>query len=384
MSESNIPKLTLTPDLGNDIVPAKAVEVPAAEEYKPEPLTAEEQAAVDEFAKQIDITNTNLVLTYGAGAQKSIADFSESALEKVRTKDLGQVGDMITDLVTELKGFSADEESKGIKGFFSRQKNKVAALKVRYDKAEVNVDRISSELEGHQVVLMKDIAVMDKLYETNLQYFKELNMYILAGKQKLEEVNTKIIPELEEKARISGLPEDAQQVNDMRNMANRFEKKIYDLELTRMVSIQMAPQIRMVQNSDSLMVEKIQSTIVNTIPLWKNQMVLALGIANSQQALQSQRAVTDMTNELLKKNADALRMGSVEVAKESERGIVDLETLQHTNQQIIDTLNDVLTIQRDGSEKRRAAEAELGKIEGELKNKLLEISSGRQAAQDGV
>ena len=376
--DNNIPKLTLTPDLETNINTDMVLQETAKQQEitaQSEKLTEEEQKAVEEFSKQIDITDTNLVLNYGAGAQKNIADFSQSALNSVRTKVLGEVGSMVTNLVTELKGFTADGEQKGLRGIFNRQKNKIAALKTRYDKVEVNVDRISEVLEQHQVTLMKDIALMDKMYEMNLSYFKQLNMYILAGKQKLAEVKDTAIPELEKQAKQSGLAEDAQAVNDMRNMANRFEKKLHDLELTRMVSIQMAPQIRLVQNSDSLMVEKIQSTLVNTIPLWKSQMVLALGMANSKEALQSQRAVTDMTNELLKKNAEALKTGSVEIAKESERGIVDLETLQYSNQQIIDTLTEVLAIQREGSEKRAAAEQELGRIETELKQKLLEINT---------
>ena len=376
--DNKIPELTLTPNLGNETKMdinsqemLKKQEITAQEEK----LTEEEQMAVEKFSEKIDITDANLVLNYGAGAQKNIADFSQSALNNVRTKDLGEVGSMITNLVAELKGFTAEEEQKGLRGFFNRQKNKIAALKTRYDKAEVNVDKISEVLEQHQVTLMKDIALMDEMYEMNLGYFKELNMYILAGKRKLDEVKSTVIPELEKSAKQSGLAEDAQAVSDMRNMVNRFEKKLHDLELTRMISIQMAPQIRLVQNSDSLMVEKIQSTLVNTIPLWKSQMVLALGMANSKEALQSQRAVTDMTNELLRKNAETLKTGTLEVAKESERGIVDLETLQYTNQQIIDTLTEVLTIQREGSEKRAAAEQELGRIENELKQKLLELNT---------
>lgn len=376
--DNKIPELTLTPNLGNETKMdinsqemLKKQEITAQEEK----LTEEEQMAVEKFSEKIDITDANLVLNYGAGAQKNIADFSQSALNNVRTKDLGEVGSMIINLVAELKGFTAEEEQKGLRGFFNRQKNKIAALKTRYDKAEVNVDKISEVLEQHQVTLMKDIALMDEMYEMNLGYFKELNMYILAGKRKLDEVKSTVIPELEKSAKQSGLAEDAQAVSDMRNMVNRFEKKLHDLELTRMISIQMAPQIRLVQNSDSLMVEKIQSTLVNTIPLWKSQMVLALGMANSKEALQSQRAVTDMTNELLRKNAETLKTGTLEVAKESERGIVDLETLQYTNQQIIDTLTEVLTIQREGSEKRAAAEQELGRIENELKQKLLELNT---------
>ncbi|MGI5971057.1 MAG: toxic anion resistance protein [Oscillospiraceae bacterium] len=381
MDENKIPELTLTPEISLENIPALEQKEAAPIEKGDISLTPEEQAVVDSFAKKIDITDANLVLQYGAGAQKNIADFSQSALENVRTKDLGEVGSMITGLVTELRGFTDDEKKGGLLGFFTKQRNKIAAIKAKYDKAEVNVDRICQELEKHQVTLLKDIAILDKMYEMNLNYFKQLNMYIMAGRKKLDEVKNEVMPALEAKAKQSGLPEDAQAVNDMRNMLNRFEKKIHDLELTRVVSIQMAPQVRMVQNSDSLMVEKIQSTLVNTIPLWKSQMVLALGMANSREALESQRAVTNMTNELLRKNADALKLGTLETAKESERGIVDIETLKYTNQQIIDTLNEVLAIQQEGSAKRREAEAELGRIEGELKQKLLEINTGKGNVQ---
>lgn len=337
------------------------------------PLTPEERKIVDDFADKIDVTNTTQVMQYGSAAQKKIANFSETALNNVRTKDLGEVGNAITGLVTELKGFDATEEEKGFLGFFKRSGNKIAAMKAKYDKVEVNVDRIMGVLDQHQVTLLKDIAMLDKMYDMNLSYFKELSMYILAGKKKLQQVRATVLPELVEKAKRTGLPEDAQAANDMSGMCESFEKKLYDLELTRMVSIQMGPQIRLVQNNDKIMAEKIQSTLVNTIPLWKSQMVLALGLAHSQQAMQAQRAVTDMTNELLRKNADTLKMGSIETAKEAERGVVDIETLKHTNEQLISTLDEVKRIQDEGREKRRAAEAELGRIEGELKEKLLQI-----------
>ncbi|HIW15428.1 MAG TPA: toxic anion resistance protein [Firmicutes bacterium] len=337
------------------------------------PLTPEERKIVDDFADKIDVTNTTQVMQYGSAAQKKIANFSETALNNVRTKDLGEVGNAITGLVTELKGFDATEEEKGFLGFFKRSGNKIAAMKAKYDKVEVNVDRIMGVLDQHQVTLLKDIAMLDKMYDMNLSYFKELSMYILAGKKKLQQVRATVLPELVEKAKRTGLPEDAQAANDMSGMCESFEKKLHDLELTRMVSIQMGPQIRLVQNNDKIMAEKIQSTLVNTIPLWKSQMVLALGLAHSQQAMQAQRAVTDMTNELLRKNADTLKMGSIETAKEAERGVVDIETLKHTNEQLISTLDEVKRIQDEGREKRRAAEAELGRIEGELKEKLLQI-----------
>ena len=337
------------------------------------PLTPEERKIVDDFAEKIDVTNTTQVMQYGSAAQKKIAGFSETALNNVRTKDLGEVGDAITGLITELKGFDATEEEKGFRGFFKRSSNKLAAMKAKYDKVEVNVDRISGVLDQHQITLMKDIAMLDKMYEMNLSYFKELSMYILAGKKKLNEVQTTVLPQLVEKAKRTGLPEDAQAANDLNSMCESFDKKLHDLELTRMVSIQMGPQIRLVQNNDKIMAEKIQSTLVNTIPLWKSQMVLALGLAHSQQAMQAQRAVTDMTNELLRKNADALKMGSIETAKEAERGVVDIETLKHTNEQLISTLDEVKRIQDEGREKRRAAEEELGRIEGQLKEKLLQV-----------
>lgn len=373
-------KLTMEPMETTPAAPSLTLET--EEEKKPEveavmmeqaALSPAEQKTVDDFAKQIDITNTTQIMQYGSAAQKKIAGFSESALANVRTKDLGEIGDAITGLITELKGFDAEEEERGFLGFFKKTGNKIAGLKAKYDKAEVNVEKICGVLENHQIQLLKDIAMLDKMYEMNLAYFKELTMYILAGKKKLREVETTTLPQLVEKAKRTGLPEDAQAANDMNAMCQSFEKKLHDLELTRMVCIQMGPQIRLVQNNDKIMAEKIQSTLVNTIPLWKSQMVLALGIAHSTQAIEAQRAVTDMTNELLRKNADTLKMGSVEAAKEAERGIVDIDTLKHTNEQLISTLDEVAHIQEEGRQKRREAEAELGRIEGELKQKLLEI-----------
>lgn len=373
-------KLTMDPVETAPAAPTLTLET--EEEKKPDveaamieqaSLSPAEQKTVDAFAKQIDITNTTQIMQYGSAAQKKIAGFSESALANVRTKDLGEIGDAITGLITELKGFDAEEEERGFLGFFKKTGNKIAGLKAKYDKAEVNVEKICGVLENHQIQLLKDIAMLDKMYEMNLAYFKELTMYILAGKKKLREVETTVLPQLVEKAKRTGLPEDAQAANDMNAMCQSFEKKLHDLELTRMVCIQMGPQIRLVQNNDKIMAEKIQSTLVNTIPLWKSQMVLALGIAHSTQAIEAQRAVTDMTNELLRKNADTLKMGSVEAAKEAERGIVDIETLKHTNEQLISTLDEVAHIQEEGRQKRREAEAELGRIEGELKQKLLEI-----------
>ncbi|MGM9652564.1 MAG: toxic anion resistance protein [Eubacteriales bacterium] len=336
-------------------------------------LTDAEKKAVSEFSEKIDITDTATVLQYGAGTQQKIANFSDAALQNVRTKDFGEVGDMVANLVGELKSFNTDAEDKGFFSFFRKTQKNINVMKAKYDKAEVSVNNIVSVLENHQVTLLKDVATLDKMYETNLTYFKELSMYILAGKQKLEKERSTTLVELKKKAEASGLPEDAQKANDFAAMCDRFEKKIYDLELTRMVSIQMAPQIRLVQNNDTLMSEKIQSTIVNTIPLWKSQMVIALGLAHSQQALEAQRAVTDMTNEMLKKNAEKLHQTTVNVAREAERGIIDIETLTHTNQELINTLDEVQQIQTEGREKRRAAEAELGRIENELKTKLLNI-----------
>ena len=363
--DNQMPQLTLdaselakadTPTLTLGAEPPAA---PAAvEEKKPEP---------------VHISDSQLVLQYGSAAQKSVAGFSESALANVRNKDLGEVGDTLTNLVVELKNFGQEEEEKGIFGFFKKAGNKMEAMKAQYGKAEANVDKIARELEQHQVVLMKDIAMFDQMYELNLKYYKELTMYIIAGKKRLAEVQSGQLEELRKKAEASGAAEDAQAYNDMMQMCNRFEKKLHDLELTRMISIQMGPQTRMLQNNDTLMVEKIQSSLVNTIPLWKSQMVLALGLENSRKATAAQSAVTNATNELLKKNAEMLKMGTIATAKEAERSIIDIETLQHTNQQLISTLDEVIQIQRDGAQKRRAAEVELGRIEGELRQKLMEL-----------
>lgn len=364
------PVLTLDPfgETKEEVVEVKEEQV---EEL--DVLTPEEKKMVADFAAKIDLRSSNAILQYGAGAQKKIADFSESALENVKTKDLGEVGDMLAGVVTELKSFDEEEEEKGIFGFFKKGGNKLANMKAKYDKAEVNVNRICDALEGHQIQLMKDIAMLDKMYELNTTYFKELSMYIAAGKKKLQDVATTELPKLEAKAARSGLPEDAQAVNDLNALCNRFEKKIHDLELTRTISLQMAPQIRLVQSNDTVMSEKIQSTLVNTIPLWKSQMVLAIGVENSSRAAKAQREVTDMTNELLRKNAEKLKLATVETAKESERGIVDIETLKATNESLISTLDEVMKIQQEGKEKRRTAEAELNRIENELKQKLLEI-----------
>ena len=335
-------------------------------------LSDEERQMVDNFVGQIDLDNSNAILQYGVGTQKKMADFSETALKNVRTKDLGEVGDLLSGVVTELKSFDAEEE-KGFLGFFKKQSNKITAMKAKYDKTEVNVNKICDVLEGHQVQLMKDVAMLDKMYDQNLAYFKELSMYILAGTKKLAQVREQELPQLREQAQRSGQPEDAQAAKDLENKCERFEKKIHDLELTRMISIQTAPQIRLVQNNDTLMVEKIQSTVVNTIPLWKSQMVLALGVAHSNQAAEAQREVTDMTNELLKKNAEKLKMATIETAKESERGIVDMETLKATNESLISTLDEVMKIQQEGHQKRQEAEAEINRLENELKGKLLEM-----------
>ena len=338
-------------------------------------LTPEEKKMVDNFAEQIDLTKSSQILQYGVGAQKKIADFSESALNNVKTKDLGEIGEMLTNVVTELKSFGEEEEEKGFLGFFKKTSNKLTALKAKYDKAEVNVNKIIEALESNQIQLLKDIAMLDKMYDLNKTYFKELSMYILAGKKKLTKVQSEEIPVLAQRAAASGLPEDAQAVNDLTAICNRFEKKIHDLELTRIISIQMAPQIRLVQGNDTLMAEKIQSTIVNTIPLWKSQMVLAMGVTHSTQAARAQKEVTDMTNELLRKNAETLKLATIETAKESERGIVDIETLRVTNESLISTLDEVLRIQTEGRQKRKEAEVELNRIEVELKNKLLEMRS---------
>ena len=374
-NEETIPSLTLEPDL-NDAPELAVAEETAMQQTQPEAaLTPEEQKIVDDFVAKIDVENTTQILQYGAGTQKKMADFSDTALANVRTQDLGEVGDLITSVVGELKGFD-EEEEKGLFGFFRKQANKLETMKARYAKAETNVEKISDALQQHQVRLMKDSAVLDKMYEQNLAYFKELTMYILAGKQKLEQVRSTKLRQLEETAQRTGLAEDAQAARDLSEKCLRFEKKIHDLELTRAISIQTAPQIRMIQNNDNVMVEKIQTTLVNTIPLWKNQMVLALGIAHSTEAAQAQRQVTDVTNALLKQNAEKLHMASVETAKEAERGIVDIETLKKTNAELIQTLDDVMKIQADGRAKRQAAEAEMAKMESDLKNKLLQIRSG--------
>ena len=364
---------TLTMDPFKEMDKAEIIEI----NQEPEPmddnvLSPEEQQMVNDFTEQINLDDSNAILQYGAGTQKKMADFSESALEKVKSKDLVEVGELLSDVVVELKGFDANEE-KGLFGFFKKGKNKVEALKARYNKVEANVEDICRVLEGHQVQLMKDIAVLDKMYEANMTYFKELTMYILAGKKRLADIRSGQLAQLVQRAQMSGLPEDAQSAKDLESKCDRFEKKLYDLELTRTISIQTAPQIRMVQGNNTMMVEKIQSTLVNTVPLWKSQMVLALGVAHSNDAVKAQREVSDMTNELLKKNAETLKMATVETARETERGIVDMETLQHTNQTLISTLDEVMQIQQDGRQKRAEAEVELRKMENELKVKLLEV-----------
>lgn len=370
--EMETPSLTLEPDLGEfekkeEVIPQKQLqkeEVPV--------LTPEEQKMVNDFAAKIDIENTNQILQYGAGTQKKMADFSDTALDNVKTQDLGEIGELISNVVGELKDFDVQEEGKFF-GFFRKQTSKIENLKNKYDKAQANVEKITDSLQQHQVRLMKDSAMLDKMYEQNLNYFKELTMYILAGKKKLEETRNGKLAEMKNKAALSGLPEDAQAARDLDEKCSRFEKKLHDLELTRTIAMQTAPQIRLIQNNDTVMVEKIQTTIVNTIPLWKSQMVLALGIAHSAEAAQAQRQVTDITNELLRKNAETLHMATVETAKESERGIVDLETLQKTNADLIQTLDDVMRIQMEGRQKRQAAEMEMHRMEEELKRKLLEI-----------
>lgn len=373
--ETEAPTLTLEPDFGQEETPKEEKE-PAEAAVKKEMeetiLTPEEQKVVADFAARIDIENTNQILQYGAGTQKKMADFSDAALANVKTQELGEAGDLIAEVVGELRDFDATEE-KGIFGFFKKQSNKIEAMKNRYAKAEVNVQKIVDSLQEHQIRLMKDSAMLDKMYQQNLNYYKELTMYILAGKKKLEEVRNGRLSQLETKAQISGSAQDAQEAKDLDSKCNRFEKKLHDLELTRTISMQTAPQIRLVQNNDTTMVEKIQTTIVNTIPLWKSQMVLALGIAHSTEAANAQRKVTDLTNELLKKNAEALHMASVETAKESERGIVDIETLKKTNADLIQTLDDVMRIQKEGRIKRQQAEVEMQRMEAELKSKLLEI-----------
>ncbi len=385
------PELTLTPDA------AAAVQAPAPISLTLEPsaagaavssaqtereanavkldesmLSEAERKMVDEFAKKIDVSDSNLVLQYGAAAQKNIAAFSESALNNVKTKDLGEVGDALSSLVVELKTFG-EPEKKGIAGFFQKKRNELEAMKANYSKAETNVNKIVRVLEDHQVILMKDIAMFDQMYGLNTKYYKELTMYIIAGKKRLESLRANELEQLKQKAAQTGAQEDAQAYNDFANLCSRFEKKLHDLELTRMISIQMGPQTRLLQNNDTQMLEKIQSSLVNTIPLWKSQMVLALGLEHGRQATAAQTAVTNMTNDLLKKNADMLKMGTIETAKEAERSVVDIQTLQHTNQQLISTLDEVMKIQTEGAQKRREAEVELGRIEGELKQKLLEL-----------
>ena len=388
MTDNNMPELTLAPDtaaaaeIPTLTLTPEAPATPAAPEAKKEiepvvlddsMLTEQEKAAVNEFAKKIDVRDTNQVLQYGAAAQKSVASFSESALANVRNKDMGEIGEDLSRLVVELKGFGAPEEKKGLAGLFKKTGNRIETMKAQYSKVESNVDKIAQNLESHQIALLKDVAMFDQMYELNLKYYKELTMYILAGKKRLAEVRAGELEELRKKAEQSGLAEDAQAYNDLVSMCDRFEKKLHDLELTRMVSIQMGPQTRLLQNNDTLMIEKIQSSLVNTIPLWKSQMVLALGMEHSRQATAAQNAVTEMTNELLKKNADTLKMGTIATAKEAELSVVDIETLQHTTEQLISTLDEVARIQKEGAAKRKAAEAELGRIEGELKQKLMEL-----------
>lgn len=372
--EQNMPFLTLEPEPEEkkepEVVPVPPAPSPSVKEPN---LTPEEQKMVDDFAAKIDLDNSSQILRYGAGAQKKMADFSETALENVRTKDLGEIGDMLSGVVVELRGFEEEEDNKGLFGFLKKSANKTTALKARYDKASVNIERICAALESHQVRLLKDVAMLDKLYDMNKAYFKELSMYLLAGKKKLEQTRSVELPALQEKAARTGLPEDAQAASDLSALCNRFEKKLYDLELTRTISIQMAPQLRLVQNNDTQMAEKIQSTLMNTIPLWKSQMALSLGIAHSQQALKAQKEVTDMTNMLLRKNAETLKMATIETARESERGIVDMETLRMTNESLISTLDEVMRIQQEGRQKRAEAENELRRIEGDLKNKLLQM-----------
>ncbi len=381
--EGKIPQLTLTPELDDqpkaEVQPEmKIIDPQMVQDNRPESgpdlsqLSEAEQKTVVEFAKKIDITDSQLVMQYGAGAQKNIADFSGTALNNVRTRDMGEVGGMLSTLVMELKGFDSETERKGIKGLFKKAGSNMEMMKVRYDKAEANVDKISSSLKNHQVILMKDIAVLDQMYDKNLDYYKQLTMYILAGQTALQQAKAETLPQLRAQAAQSGLADDAQKANDYANMVERFEKKLHDLELTRVICLQMAPQIRMIQNNDTLMTEKIQTSLVSTIPLWKSQMVLALGIGDSYRALEAERQVTDVTNELLKKNAEMLHSATVETAKEAERGVVDIETLQHTNQQLISTLDEVLQIQTEGAQRRAAAETELRRIEGELKQKLLQ------------
>ena len=386
--EGMMPELTLNADAAKVEMPSLTLnpepEAPvlAAEPEKPavkpvviddSMLSEAEKKVVDDFSKKIDISDSQMVLQYGVAAQKGVASFSENALSNVRNKDLGEIGDTLTNLTIEVRNLGQEEEEKGLFGFFKKTGNRMEAMKVQYSKAETNVEKIARELEQHQRVLMKDIAMFDQMYDLNLKYYKELTMYIIAGKKKLAEVQTTQLEELRQKAERTGAQEDAQAYNDLVQMCDRFEKKLHDLELTRMVSIQMGPQVRMLQNNDTVMVEKIQSSLVNTIPLWKSQMVLALGLENSRKATAAQSAVTNATNELLRKNAEMLKMGTIATAKEAERSIIDIETLQHTNQQLISTLDEVIQIQREGAQKRKEAEVELGRIEGELRQKLLEL-----------
>lgn len=379
MSDKFNDEINIKPELTFESFKDQVIDINVKEEKQNEEiieeihLTEEEKKMVDQFVDKIEITNSNSILQYGVGAQKKISDFSETALNNVKTKDLGEVGEMLSNVVHELKNFEESEEKKGILGFFKKGKDKISQMKAKYDKVEDNINKMCSILEKHQIQLLKDIAMLDKMYEINKVYFKELSMYILAGKKKLQKLEKEELPKLQEKARISGLPQDAQEVNDFIALCNRFEKKIHDLELTKMISLQMAPQIRLIQNNDSLMSEKIQSTIVNTIPLWKSQIVLALGVAHSTNAAKVQREVTDMTNELLRKNAEILKTSTIETAKESERGIVDIDTLRITNESLISTLDEILHIQTEGRQKRKEAELELRNIEDQLKNKLLEF-----------
>ena len=384
MAEEYIPELTLTPNspLGSAVQAAPAAPQVRAEE-KPQDLPASdldetklseaERKVVEDFAQKIDITDSNMVLQYGSAAQKNVSEFSENTLQQIRTKDLGEIGDTLAGLVRELQNFETGEEKKGITGFFRKKKSQLESMKAGYTKAAANVDKIVENLEQHQITLMKDVANLDQMYELNAKYQKELTMYILAGKKKLAQVRATELVQLQEKAAASGSQEDAQAYNDLVNLCTRFEKKLHDLELTRMISLQMGPQTRLLQNNDTLMIEKIQSSLVNTIPLWKSQMVLALGLEHSRQATAAQNAVTEMTNTLLKQNADMLKMGTIDTAREAERSVVDLETLRHTNQQLVESLDEVMRIQSEGAQKRREAETELAKIEGELKQKLLEL-----------
>ncbi len=386
MAEEFIPHLTLDPNSPLEgqaqaqavpeapPTPAQTQEAPLPESDLDESkLTEAQRKAVEDFAKTIDITDSNVVLQYGAAAQKNVSEFSENTLRQIRTKDLGEIGDSLTDLVRQLQDFTPEEEKKGIGGFFRRKKNQLAALKAGYDKAASNVDKIVENLEAHQITLMKDVANLDQMFDLNAKYQQELTMYILAGKKRLDQIRAEELAQLQQQAAASGTQADAQAYNDLVSLCNRFEKKLHDLELTRMISLQMGPQTRLLQNNDNLMIEKIQSSLVNTIPLWKSQMVLALGLEHARQATAAQNAVTEMTNSLLRQNADLLKAGTVETAREAERSIVDIETLRHTNQQLLASLDEVLRIQTEGAQKRREAEAELGRIEGELKQKLLAL-----------